>query len=361
MKRRHSQVTVDLNAIRHNYTLLKQAAPNSRCIAVIKANAYGHGAVQVAKALSHKNDVVADAFAVATVIEALELRQAGIEQKLIVLGGFIDEQELLIALEHSMDCVVHSQYQIDLLLIAGNTDIKIWLKVNSGMGRLGFNLDDVTEALHQLSAFTIVSMMTHLSSADDLSNNKTQQQLDKIKALNLKQYDWSVMNSAGTLAWPNGHKQWVRFGIALYGANPFTQANENSHGLKPAMCFESILVAIYQRNKGDAVGYGSSYVCDKDMLIGVIGAGYADGYPRHIDKTANVLINDHLVPIIGRVSMDMLTVDLSGLSKAKIGDGVILWHKNPTAEQIANSSETIAYELFCHAGAHAQIDYINIK
>lgn len=360
MKRRHSQVTVDLDAIRHNYCVLKNAAATSRCIAVIKANAYGHGAVQVAKALSN-NKITADAFAVATVYEALELRKAGIEQKIIVLGGFIDEQELLTALEYNMDCVVHSQYQIDLLLISGCTIINLWLKVNSGMGRLGFNLDETHNVLHQLSAFTIVSMMTHLSNADDLSNDKTPQQLNAIKRLKLGHYDWSVANSAGTLAWPAGHEQWVRFGIALYGINPLLTPNETTKKLKPAMCFESKIVAIYQRKKGDQVGYGSTYTCDKDMSIGIVGAGYADGYPRHIGNTSNVLINDKLINVIGRVSMDMLTVDLSSHSTANVGDQVILWHKTPSAEQIASCSETIAYELFCHAGAHAQIDYINIK
>lgn len=357
MKLRHSQVTVNLDAIRHNYKQLKQAAPNSRCIAVVKADAYGHGAVKVAKALSHKNKVMADAFAVATVPEALELRQADIEQKIIVLGGFINEHELLIALEYKIDCVVHSQFQIDLLLRAGNTDLKLWLKINSGMGRLGFNVNEVTDVLHQLSAFSIVSLMTHLASADDINNNKTTQQLNTIKALELNQYDWSISNSAGTLGWPDGHKQWVRFGIALYGVNPFATANKSALDLKPVMRFESQLVAIYKRNKGDTIGYSSTFVCDKEMLIGVVGAGYADGYPRHIDETANVLIKDTLVRIIGRVSMDMITVDLTQMSDAKINDSVILWHQNPCAEHIANSSGTIAYELCCNAGAHAQVEY----
>ncbi len=358
MKLRHSQVTVDLDAIRHNYTILKNSAPNSHCIAVIKADAYGHGAVKVAKALSSKNKVMADAFAVATVPEALELRQAGITQKILVLGGFIDEHELLIVLEHKVDCVIHSQFQIDLILIAVCTGINVWLKINTGMGRLGFNLNEVADVLHQLSAFEIVSMMTHLASADDLNNDKTQQQIDNIKSLGLDEYDWSISNSAGTLGWPFGHKQWVRFGIALYGVNPFVKPEKNAQSLKPAMCFESQLVAIYKRNKGDDVGYSSTYTCGKNMTIGVVGAGYADGYPRHIDSKATVLINDEIAPIIGRVSMDMITVDLSQLSHAKIGDQVILWHKTPSAEQIANSCGTIAYELCCNAGAHAQVEYV---
>lgn len=358
MKLRHSLVTVNLDAIRHNYTLLKQAAPNSRGIAVIKADAYGHGAVQVAKALSHKDKVIADAFAVATIPEALELRQAEIKQKIVVLGGFIDEQELLLALEHKIDCVVHSQYQIDLLLISGAISINIWLKVNSGMGRLGFNPNEVPDVLHQLSAFNIVSMMTHLASADDLDDDKSTQQIANIKELGLTQYDWSISNSAGTLAWAEGHQQWVRFGISLYGVNPFNKPQIDAQNLKPAMRFESQLVAIYQRNKGDTVGYSATYTCEKDMLIGVVGAGYADGYPRHIDQAATVSINNDIVPIIGRVSMDMITVDLSKTSHANIGDVVVLWHQNPSAEQIAHSSGTIAYELCCNAGAHAQVEYL---
>jgi len=361
MKLRHSQVTVNLEAIRHNYKVLKNAAPHSQCIAVVKADAYGHGAVQVATALSDKNKVYADAFAVATIPEALELRQANIKQKILVLGGFINEQELLLALEHHIDCVVHSQYQIDLLLRAACIRINIWLKVNSGMGRLGFNVQDVANVLHQLSAFTIISMMTHLASADNLQSDKTTEQIERIQQLGLDQYDWSISNSAGTLGWPKGHQQWVRFGIALYGINPFDKTTEQSQALKPAMCFESQIVAIYNRHKGDTVGYSATYTCTKDMQIGVVGVGYADGYPRHINKTAQVLINNVLVPIIGRVSMDMITVDLTKLSQVNIGDKVILWYKTPSAEQIANSSGTIAYEICCNAGAHTQIDYINSK
>ena len=353
---RPTQAIINLQHLKDNYQLAK--GNSQAAYAVIKANAYGHGAIRVAKALSQKNKVMADAFAVATIPEALELRQAGIEQKILVLGGFVDENEILIALEHKIDCVVHSQFQIDLLLTAGNTDINLWVKVNSGMGRLGFNLREVGDVLHQLSAFNIVSMMTHLASADDLDNDKNKQQIDNIKLLGLTEYDWSISNSAGTLGWPEGHKQWVRVGISLYGVNPFAVDVNSAQDLKPAMRFESQLVAIYQRNKGDTVGYSATYVCDKEMTIGVIGAGYADGYPRHIDEQAKVLINDTLVPIIGRVSMDMITVDLTQLSSAKIGDSVILWDQSPSAEDIAKSSETIAYELCCHAGAHAQIEYI---
>ncbi len=361
MKRRHSYVSVDLDAIRHNYRYLQKSVPNSQCIAVIKANAYGHGAIQVAQALSDKSQIYADAFAVATVPEALELRQANIKQKIIVLGGFIDEQELFSALKYGLDCVVHSQYQIDLLLKADCTTINIWLKVNSGMGRLGFNLHEVPAAIQQLSAFSIVSIMTHLASADNVHDDKTQQQIKAIKSLKLDQYDWSISNSAGTLGWENIHQQWVRFGIALYGINPFNQQNKAAQNLQPAMKFSSQIVAIYQRQKGDTVGYGATYTCPQNMRIGVIGAGYADGYPRHINKTAQVLINNVLVPVIGRVSMDMITVDLTKLSQVSIGDKAVLWHKKPSAEQIAKSSETIAYELCCNAGAHAQIDYINGK
>lgn len=354
-KLRHSRVVVDLEALRFNYQLLKKSAPNSQCIAVVKADAYGHGAVEVAKALS--GNIKADAFAVATVPEAIQLREANIQQKILVLGGFVDEDEMLLALEHQLDCVVHSQYQIDLLLIAGCITLNVWIKVNTGMGRLGFNLDDVSDVLHQLSAFKIVSMMTHLASADDVNNDKTEQQYQQVQGLGLDRYDWSISNSAGTLAWPKCRQTWVRFGIALYGVNPFDKASELSKQLKPVMRFESQLVAIYNRHKGDSVGYSSTFNCKNDMKIGVIGAGYADGYPRHIDQSAWVSINDVKLPIIGRVSMDMITVDLTQADSPNIGDVVTLWHKNPTVEQIAISSGTIGYELCCNAGAHAPVEY----
>ena len=357
MKQRQCQVSVDLDAIRHNYDVLKKSAPNSKAIAVIKADAYGHGAVSVAQALS-SGHIQADAFAVATVNEAVHLRKHNITKRIIVLGGFLNQTELEKVIGHELDPVVHSDHQIELLLSSEAHHLNLWLKVNTGMGRLGFNLHEIHPVLQQLDHFKNIRMITHLANADDKSDPKTQQQLEKVKQLQLADYEWSIANSAGTQGYTQAHKQWVRLGISLYGINPF-DGYDNTVCLKHAMSFSSKLMAVYQRQKGDSVGYGGTYQCLQDMRIGIVAVGYGDGYPRHIAQGAKVLIQGQLVAIIGRVSMDMLTVDLTTIEQAQIGETVILWNDQLSVEQVADNCETIAYELCCNVGAHNPIQYLN--
>ena len=352
---RHSRIIIDLDAIRHNYRLLKQTASDSQVIAVIKADAYGHGAIEVAKALP-----AADAFAVATTLEAIPLRAAGIEQKIIILGGVIDAHEMQQCIDYRLDPVIHQFWQIDLLAnIATTGALDVWLKFNSGMGRLGFSLPDMAQAVERISKLPQLKqlrLMTHLSDADDADDDKTLRQIEQVKALQLDDYEWGIANSAGIAGWPQSRLNWVRAGIALYGSDPMLDHRWNEK-LQPAMTFKAQLLAINHLQAGQSIGYGSRYVCPRDQTIGVVSAGYADGYPRHLQQ-GRVIINEQTVPVVGRVSMDMITVDLSDI-EASAGEEVTLWGKDLLANEVAEHSETIAYELFCHAGCHGLREFIN--
>jgi len=352
---RHSRVIIDLAAIRSNYRFLKSTAPGSRVIAVIKADAYGHGAIEVARTLAD-----ADAFAVATSLEATPLREAGISQKIIVLGGVVDEAEMQSCFDYQLDPVVHQFWQIELLSkIQSRHKIDVWLKFNSGMGRLGFSEPELRQALIQLKQIDSIGkirLMTHLANADDHSDSKSSEQISRVNSLNLQDYEWGIANSAGILGWPKSHVNWVRAGIALYGSDPFLDKDTTAK-LHPAMHFRSQILAINIIRKGQSIGYGGLHTCDRDQTIGVVAAGYADGYPRHL-KGGYVMINGHKAAIVGRVSMDMITVDISGL-QAQPGDEVTLWGDVPLANEIASLSETISYELFCHAGCHGRKEFIN--
>ena len=352
---RHSRVIIDLNAIRANYTYLKSTCPQSKVIAVIKADAYGHGAIQVAQALPH-----ADAFAVATTLEAIPLRKAGVTQKIIILGGVINEAEMRHCIDYRLDPVIHQNFQIELLSHSKLTGpLDVWLKFNSGMGRLGFNAEDLVMELKRLGdnqPEINIRLMTHLANADDPEDKKSLEQIDQVNQLALAEYEWGISNSAGILGWPQSHKHWVRCGIALYGSDPMNGEDDNPR-LTPVMTFKSQILAVNQCCKGQSIGYGGLFTCEKNETIAVVAAGYADGYPRHLIG-GFVSVNGERAEIVGRVSMDMITIKVTGMSVA-VGDEVILWGSAPTANEIARCSETISYELFCHAGCHGKREYIN--
>jgi alanine racemase len=355
---RHAWVSIDLEAIRHNYRLLKKLSGDSRLIAVIKADAYGHGASEVAKVLPN-----ADAFAVAVVAEAVALRKSGISQKILVLGGYINPEELETCIEYQLDPVIHHQIQADQLVNCADLEgLQVWVKIDTGMGRLGYTLAAVPDVLGQLARVATlgqVRLMTHLACADDVENSLTERQLGRVDSLKLDDYEWSIANSSGILGWPGSHRLWVRAGIALYGANPMSNRNQVTVELKPVMHLTSLILAVNTLIEGDSIGYSSTFTCSRDMKIAVIGAGYADGYPRHKTDTAQVTIHGQLCDIVGSVSMDMITVDVSSLEKVKVGDEVILFGASPDANAVADCSETIAYEIFCNVGAHASREYLN--
>lgn len=354
---RHPRVIIDLDALRHNYRYLKQLVGGKQLIAVVKADAYGHGASEVAQALAAE----ADAFAVAALGEAVALRNAGIAQKILVMGGFVSADELRSCIDLGLDPVLHHQFHLDCLEAETDlNDLDVWLKIDTGMGRLGFSLERVHSILSFLSGFNTLGslrLMTHLASADEAENPFTEQQLAAVQALELDNYEWGIANSAGILGWRATHRMWVRAGIAMYGADPMSDRKISARELQPVMTMKSLLLAVNRHRQGDLIGYANSYTCNQDMTIAVVACGYADGYPRHKIDAAQVMIRGELCDVVGRVSMDMITVDVSHLVDPAVGDEVTLFGVAPEVNNLADCSQTIAYEILCNVGAHARREY----
>lgn len=342
------KATIDLCACRHNLSIAKQAVTQSKCIAVIKANAYGHGMVKIACALKD-----ADAFAVARIEEAIELREAGITIPVLLLEGFTTEDELNLVQKYNLESVIHNENQVHLLEQSDADAINIWLKIDSGMHRLGFNPKNIADIYQRLehcnSVQTPFKLMTHLANADDKHDEKTLKQIDVFyKSIEgLSSEENSIANSAGILGWPQSHALWIRPGIMLYGVSPFTNAKAEDHNLKAVMTLSSHLIEIKELKKGETIGYGGSYICETDMTVGIVAIGYGDGYPRHAKFGTPVLVNNKRCSLLGRVSMDMICVDLSEQTNAKVNDPVVLWGNSLPVEEIAEYSDTIAYELLC--------------
>ena len=355
---RHPHAVIDLAAVRHNYRYLKQQAGGNHLVAVVKADAYGHGAVEIARAL----EADADAFAVAAVGEAAALRNAGIGGKILVMGGFVSVTEMQTCIDMSLDPVVHHQFHIDALRRAAALDgLEVWIKLDTGMGRLGFALPraaELVDSLEGLAGLGKIRLMTHLASADELDNSFTETQLERVESLGLENYEWGIANSAGILGWPETRRVWARAGIALYGADPLSDRRDAKRDLQPVMTMKSRVLAINSHRKGDLIGYAGTYTCPGDMSIAVVACGYADGYPRHKVATAKVGLHGRLCDVVGRVSMDMITVDVSALTGVGVGDEVILFGASPDVNFLADCSQTIAYEILCNVGAHLRREYI---
>ncbi|TQV76520.1 alanine racemase [Aliikangiella marina] len=344
---RETKAIIDLAAIRHNLEIAKQLAPNTKMMAVVKADAYGHGIVQVARALAS-----ADAIAVACMDEALTLREAGISTDIILLEGFFSEQELRQAFEYQLQTVVHQESQLKALEDTSNdAKIKVWLKLDSGMNRLGFEPEDYQTAYERLSQLKTVEkiyLMSHLACADDIDNAKSAAQISEFKQyLQVIKGEASLANSAGVVAWPESHLQWIRPGILLYGCSPMLDFTGPQHQLKPAMTLESQLFAIKHLKPGETVGYGATWQAPQETRIGVIAIGYGDGYPHHAKSGTPVLINGKTYPLVGRVSMDMITVDLGLEDQFELGDKAILWGNGLPVEIIAKHANTIPWSLLC--------------
>ncbi len=337
-------------ALRNNLQRVRDLAPGCAVMAVIKANAYGHGLVAVARILGD-----ADAFAVARLEEAVQLREAGIPGRIVVLGGFVAAGEIREAAALGLDLVVHSPWQVDLLEGVSGTDaLEVWLKADTGMGRLGMEPDAVSEARRRLTAWRgckALRLMTHFASADELAGGATATQLAAFRRL---MQDWvgdvSLANSAAILQWPDslrasGARNWVRPGLMLYGASPVGGQTAASFGLQPAMSFESRLIAVKKLPAGHRVGYGGDWRAERESVVGVAAAGYADGYPWHIARTTPVLVNGWRTRIIGRVSMDMVSIDLTDGPPAAPGDRVVLWGDGLPVEEVATHAASIPYAL----------------
>lgn len=347
---------INLAALRHNLAVARRYAPNSRIVAVVKSQAYGHGMLEVACALQHD----ADALAVARLQEALALRESGIQNQVLVLEGVNDADELQAASYQQIDIVLHHPGQIALLhQTKVPKPLACWLKLDTGMHRLGLPVAQAGRFIKQLQSCACVGalkLMTHLANADDLADATSAQQLTRMAA-NTDPYGLpqSIANSAGILAWPQSHADWIRPGLMLYGASPLPGRAAAEYGLQAVMALQARLVSIKPVPKGAPVGYGGTWQAPQDMLLGVVGIGYGDGYPRQISN-AQALLNGQRAPIVGRVSMDMLTLDLRHVA-ADIGDTVTLWGEGLPINEVAGWADTIPYTLMCGVTARVQRYY----
>lgn len=357
---RLARATIHLDALRHNMAMARAAASDGRTMAVLKANAYGHGLLPVAHALSD----LTDAFAVSCLEEALPLREAGLEQRIVLLEGFFDADEIGVFAARRLDAVIHQPWQIEALAAAAPSQpIDCWLKVDTGMGRLGFSPDEADAAVEGLRALPAVGelrWMTHLARADEPDESATATQVETLEQAlatdAVSDDQTSIANSAGTLHWPMARAGWIRPGIMLYGASPFADAAIHDR-LQPAMTLEARLVSVKTLPAGHGVGYGARFVCPEAMPVGVVSMGYGDGYPRHAPDGTPVVVNGRRTALIGKVSMDMLAVDLRPVPDARVGDPVVLWGADPLAGEVADYCGTIPYELFCRLTPRVQRVY----
>jgi alanine racemase len=352
---RPSQIIIDCNALRANYQLARRVH-GGRALAVIKANAYGHGALECAKAL----ESCADGFAVAFLDEAIRLREGGVRQPILVLEGVFDAQELHIAREQNLWLVVHHEEQICMIASshAPTNTLHVWLKVDSGMHRAGFECGDAADAYQRLlktGKVRSITWMTHFACADELDRSATEEQIRRFDlATEGLPGARSLCNSAGVLHWPPARRDWARPGLMLYGVAPANAVMD----LQPVMTFNSRVMAVRTLRKGEALGYGATYVADRDRRVGLVCAGYADGYPQTAPTGTPIGVDGRRTSLLGRVSMDMLCVDLTDLPDANVGSAVELWGKNIRIAEVAKASGRIPYEVLCSA-KRAPLAYVD--
>lgn len=354
--------TINGSALRHNMQRIKALAPHSQICAVVKANAYGQGLRQVIKNLEN----AVDAFGVARIKEALTIQESGYAGKILLLEGFFDREELLKTLSHRFDTVIHCTEQLELLEQVAEEwqaeqakgfwkrktkiyfPITVWLKIDTGMHRLGIHPEQVAEFYQRLTACPLVekvNFVSHFSRADELDCGYTEKQIKVFEQIS-QDYpvEKSISASSGILYWQQAHYDWVRPGIIMHGISPHNRPITELD-FKPVMTLSSSLIAVRSHKAGEPVGYGGAWVSPKDTKIGVVAIGYGDGYPRNAPEGTPVFINGRKVPIVGRVSMDMMTVDLGADSQDKVGDEVILWGEELLIEEVAEAIGVINYEL----------------
>jgi alanine racemase len=326
-------------------------------MAVIKADAYGHGIVRTAQTLKN-----ADAFGVACLEEAEQLRTANIKNPIVLLEGPHKAVDLDRIVQLQLDVVVHNENQVEMIEQAELREpLHAWLKIDTGMHRLGVPIDKANILLERLKSCSNVKnslkLMTHFATANEIDNPLTQKQLDLFnqfcEAMDLEK---TLANSAAVINFPKAHAEWIRPGLMLYGVSPLKEGRAKNHGLKPVMTLESEIISIQHLAMGEPVGYGATWHCPEDMPVGVVAAGYGDGFPRHAKSGTPILVNDVRCSLIGRASMDMLTVDLRNQPDAKIGDRVVLWGETLAIEEVAQYADTIPYELMC--GVHKRLEFV---
>ncbi|HCC82714.1 MAG TPA: alanine racemase [Methylophaga sp.] len=359
---RYPFARIDLAALKHNLQQVRHFAPNSKVMSVIKADAYGHGVIQVAQALMQS-----DAFAVARFSEALTLRKHGFVQPITIFEGVSTLEEWQLAAEFELTPVLHQQQHLEFLLKAQiHQPLSfLWLMLETGMHRLGLPQQDVIkiiDALEQRSDLVSkLGLMSHFANSDVLNDARNIQQLTVMKNLaETTGLPVCMANSAAIISLPESHYDWIRPGLMLYGASPFANKSGADVGLKPVMQLISKLIATQQLKAGDEVGYGGQWTADKPVRMGVVSIGYGDGYSRHLSNLGKVLIRGKDVPIIGRVSMDTVCVNLNDCPQAQLDDEVIIWGANELAvEWLADKAGTIPYELLTCVTPRVQREYLN--
>jgi alanine racemase len=350
---RPTSATIHTHALRHNLSQVRARAANSRVMAVVKADGYGHGLERVARALSG-----ADAFGVAALSDAERLRAAGLSQPIVLLSGFDDAGDIPQLRRLNVETVVHHAIQLQMLEQAATGEpIRCWLKIDTGMHRLGFAPEAVRDAYARLLAMPAVDpdivLMNHFASSDEFSGSasggrQTREQLRVFaEATAGLPGARSLANSAAVLGWPDAHFDWVRPGGALYGISVVEGTSGVDFGLRPAMTLATRLIAVNTIRAGERIGYSATWECPEDMPVGVAAIGYGDGYPRHVPAGTPVLVNGRRAHIIGRVSMDLMTIDLRAHPEAAPGDPVVLWGEGLPVETIAAAAGTIGYEPVC--------------
>jgi alanine racemase len=348
------QAIIDHSALAHNLAIVRQYAPNARILAVLKANAYGHGLLHTADALKN-----VDGFALLELDAAITLRTAGYQQSILLLEGFFSTKEIALIERYRLSPVIHHTEQVSMLSDLKNHKMDVFIKVNTGMNRLGLSPKQLPQVIKELANnrhVKNITLMTHFASADDPSEKASVlRQLRCFETITeTYNYPCSLANSAAIVNYPETHSDWVRPGIMLYGASPFPDKTAADLNLLPVMTLSSKIIAMHDLEPGDKVGYHGLFKADDQMRIGIVACGYADGYPRHAPTGTPILINNQRSRLLGRISMDMLAIDLTEAKNTKLGDPVVLWGKGMPVEEIATHAGTSSYQLLC--GLSARVD-----
>jgi alanine racemase len=362
---RPTEIVINLAALKENCKLAQSLSARGKVVAVVKADAYGHGAKDIANALAEEVAL----FAVSSLEEAIVLRDSGIAQPILLLEGCFSDDEYILAATQNFEIVVHNELQLNQVLNNTLTPaLTVWLKVDSGMHRLGVSTDSAVhfyQKLKQSNSVKRIVLTTHLASADCLEFGYTEMQLarfskgiqpiidtgDKVQV--------SIANSAGLLAWPDSRCDWNRPGIMLYGLSPFAEPHPIADKLNAVMTFQSQVIAVRTISKGEAVGYGSTWVAKQDSIIATVAAGYGDGYPRTAKSGTPVLVNGQRAALAGRVSMDMLSIDVTSLDNINVGDKVELWGESLSANEVASWADSIGYELVTRMPKRTRREFIS--
>jgi alanine racemase len=339
--------TLSTENLHHNLQVIRAKAPGAKVIAMVKANAYGHGI----RSVSLRLDKVIDMLGVASIDEALALRKSGVKAPIMLMEGVFEPNELLVASTEGLHVIFHEDVQLQWLeKLACPLPISAWVKIDTGMGRLGFCRDKAEVAYKQLCASSQIAqpvrIMSHFACADEPGHPLNAKQIEAFQEVaSAIPSEYSICNSGALFLFPECHYHYVRPGLALYGVSPFADITATDLGLKPVMTLQTSLIAVRRQAKGATIGYGARYTCPEDMPVGIVAFGYGDGYPRTARDGTPILVNNVRCPLIGRVSMDMLAVDLRGCPKAAVGDPVILWGNGLPIEEVAKYTQNVPYDL----------------